>query len=375
MPNSASSFGPQRRLLIAGGGTGGHLFPGIAVAERVRADGGQVHFVGTARGVESRLLPELGWPLSRIKVAGLKGRGLSAKLGVVARLPAAYFACRRLVREFRPTAVVGVGGYASGPMVMTAWSMGIPTAILEQNSIPGLTNRCLSRVVRRVCTMFEDEAQAFPPAKVKVTGNPVRAALIEQLSVGDAAPRTESARLLVFGGSQGARAINEAMMKLAPQLAERVPGFELWHQTGTADEPRVRAAYEQAGLDHDKHRVMPFITDMAAAYAWSDAVLCRAGATSVAELTFSRRPAVFVPLPSAADNHQEHNARAVVEAGGAWMVRQDELGSRRTIDTIVSLLTDADQRATMGQAMHSLARAGAVDAVLAEIDAISVYPR
>lgn len=360
-----------RRLLIAGGGTGGHLFPGIAVAERVVQAGGEVRFVGTARGVESRILPRDNWPLSLIDVAGLKGRGITAKLGVLARFPAAYLQCRRILAEFRPTAVMGVGGYASGPMVMTAWSMRVPTLVLEQNSLPGATNRVLAKFVRRVCTMFPDERGAFPASKVVVTGNPVRAALIEQLTCDGLDRRDPTSRLFVFGGSQGARAINDAMIELAPQLAARVPGFELWHQTGEADCARVQAAYRGAGLDEARTRVTPFLHDMASAYAWSDVVLCRAGATSVAELTFAGRPAIFVPLPTAADNHQEHNARAVVDAGGAQLVRQDELRAGQSVDSIVSLLADPARRIQMGRAIRTLARPDAVDAVLAEVDAIS----
>ncbi len=344
--------------MIAGGGTGGHLFPGVALAEQVRAIGGEVRFVGTERGIEARVLPESGWDLDLIEVSGIKGRGLKGLVGGVARLPRAYVQSRRLIRHFAPDVVVGVGGYASGPIVATAASMRIPTAILEQNSIPGITNRILGRLVRKVFTTFPDERGFFPRRKVVQAGNPIRAELLERLAgAGERDEATARApRLFVFGGSQGARALNDAMIAAAAELMRGLPGLEIWHQTGRQESDKVEQGYAALGLHAPQVRVSPFIKDMSEPYGWCDMVVCRAGATSLAELAAVGAPALLIPFPHATDNHQEHNARALVDVGAARLMIESELDGTHLAAQVGELLADREGLAAMRKAMHGAAR-------------------
>ncbi len=347
------------RVLIAGGGTGGHLFPGVALAEEVRARGGEVLFVGTSRGIEARVLPEQGWPLQTIDATGIKGRGLRGLFAGLMRLPRAWWQSLRIVRQFRPDVVVGVGGYASGPVVATAAMLRRPTAILEQNSIPGITNRILSRVVRRVFCTFPDRGGFFPARKVALTGNPIRRPILAALQAAGAAhapSERRAPRLFVFGGSQGARAINDMMLAAIPGLLTRVPALEIWHQTGRGDQDRVREAYAALGLESPRVRVADFLTDMATPYAWCDLVLCRAGATSLSELAAAGRPAVLVPFPHATDNHQEHNARSLVEAGAALLLREGEWSAEALCAALAGLLAEHPDHAD--HADHADAGAG-----------------
>lgn len=353
------------RLLIAGGGTGGHLFPGVAVAEEIRArdPGAAVRFVGTRRGIEARVLPELGWELAFIDVSGLKTVGALGALRGLARIPRALWQSRRVVRDFDPDVVIGVGGYASGPVVLVARLMGLPTAILEQNSIPGLTNKILGRFARAVFLSFDESRRFFPGRKVVASGNPIRRALVAALQHGDSmsendgqdAPASEPGvpRLLVFGGSQGARALNELVPAAAALLRARGLGFAIVHQTGEAELEATRARYQEAGVEAT---CQAFIRDMAAAYRSADLVVSRAGATTVAELSVVGRPAILIPYPYAADNHQEINARELVRAGAALLHRQAELTPEGLADALAELLGDADARARMGAAMKALGR-------------------
>jgi len=362
------------RVVIAGGGTGGHLFPGIALAEEIRARGGEVHFVGTARGIEARAVPEQGFALELIDVAGIKGRGLMGLVRGLLRLPRAWWQSLRLLRRLRPDVVLGVGGYASGPVVATASMLRIPTAILEQNSIPGITNRILSRLVRKVFCTFPDVRSRFPARKVVLAGNPIRRQILGQLvAAGEttsaaAAPR--GPRLFVFGGSQGARAINDAVLAALPALIQRLPDLEIWHQTGKGDEERVKQGYAALGLGEPRARVAAFLKDMAAPYAWCDLVVCRAGATSLAELTAVGKPAVLVPFPHATDNHQEWNARALVDAGGALLLRESEWSPAALADAVTGLLQSPDRLAGMSAAMRSAARPEAARTI---VDAVSAW--
>ncbi|MCB9753947.1 MAG: undecaprenyldiphospho-muramoylpentapeptide beta-N-acetylglucosaminyltransferase [Myxococcales bacterium] len=356
------------RVMIAGGGTGGHLFPGIALAEEVRARGGEVVFVGTERGIEARVLPAQGWPLELIEVSGIKGRGVRGLLTGLLRLPRAWWQSRAILRRVRPDVVIGVGGYASGPIVATAALMRIPTAIMEQNSIPGITNRILARLVRRIFTSFDDLRGFFPERKIVRAGNPIRRALLEQLRAGDEqADDHRPPRLFVFGGSQGARAINEQVLAAAPGLFDALPGLEIWHQTGRAELERVQAGYEALGSLRARVRVDGFIDDMASAYRWADLVLCRAGATSVAELAAVGRPAILVPFPHATDNHQEFNARALVERGAAVLQRQSEWTPAGLTETLTALLGDRARLSEMRTAMLEAARPDAAARILDEL--------
>lgn len=352
------------RLLIAGGGTGGHLFPGVAIAEELRArdPGAQVRFVGTRRGIEARVLPELGWDLALIEVSGLKTVGALGALRGLARLPRALWQARRIVREFRPDAVIGVGGYASGPVVLMARLGGVPTAICEQNSIPGLTNKILGRVVRAVFVSFDGSRRFFQPKKTTLSGNPVRRALVQQLL--EAAPETSAAQepvhVLVSGGSLGAVAVNPLAADALIALARTTP-LSIVHQTGDRGLDDTVRRYAEAGVTAD---CRAFIKDMAAAYRRADVIIGRAGATTVAELAITGKPAVFIPYPFAADNHQELNARELAEAGAALMFRQSELTAGKLAEALRPLLTDPARRADMGARMKARARPAAAAAVI-----------
>ncbi|MBU1069659.1 undecaprenyldiphospho-muramoylpentapeptide beta-N-acetylglucosaminyltransferase [Myxococcota bacterium] len=336
-------------VLIAGGGTGGHLFPGLALAEAFQEIGAEIHFAGSSQGIEVRAVPRAGYPLHLIPVRGIKGRGILRKILGLFMLPAAFFSSWRLLRRVRPRLVVGVGGYASGPVVWTASLLGYRTAILEQNTVPGLTNRKLGRRVRRVYITFPESEQYFPGKKVRNLGNPVRRAIVESLAGGVAATGNGPLRIFIFGGSQGARAINELFMRSAALLAAK--GVSIRHQTGAADRERVEVAYREAGV---KARVDDFIHDMAGAYAEADIVVCRAGATTCSELAIAGRPAIFIPYPHATDNHQEHNARSLVQTGAAILL----LEADATADTLIAHLESLsrDRLAAMNAAMTAAAR-------------------
>jgi UDP-N-acetylglucosamine--N-acetylmuramyl-(pentapeptide) pyrophosphoryl-undecaprenol N-acetylglucosamine transferase len=370
------------RLLIAGGGTGGHLFPGVAIAEELRArePAAAVRFVGTRRGIEARVLPELGWELSLIEISGLKTVGALGALRGLLRLPRALWQARRIVREFRPDAVIGVGGYASGPVVLMARLAGVPTAICEQNSIPGLTNKLLGRVVRAVFVSFEGTRRFFQPARTVVSGNPVRRGLVQKLldartaaaphdSAEPALPATAAAsaaaepravHVLVSGGSLGAVAVNPLAADALIALAREAP-LAIVHQTGEKGLAETIERYRAAGVAAECHA---FIKDMAAAYQRADVIVCRAGATTVAELAITGVPAVFIPYPFAADNHQELNAREMADGGAALMFRQADLTADRLAGALRPLVTDPARRAEMGAKMKALARPAAAAAII-----------
>ncbi len=367
------------RLLIAGGGTGGHLFPGVAVAEELKArdPAAEVLFVGTERGIEARVLPELGWPLALIAVSGLKTVGALGAARGLSRVPGALWQSRALVRSFNPDVVIGVGGYASGPVVLAARLMGRPTAILEQNSIPGLTNKILGRVVECVFLAFEDSQRFFPAKKIVLSGNPIRRQLLDELrqpggnsQAGDHADNAAGSsadaasappRLFVFGGSQGARALNQMVPEACAALVERGVSFSVVHQTGAADLEDTRERYRAHAVEAD---CRAFIHDMAAEYRAADLIVSRAGATTVAELGVVGLPALLIPYPFAADNHQELNARELVDAGAARLRRQADLTPALLADDLAELLGDATLRADMAAAMRRFGRPDAAARVI-----------
>jgi UDP-N-acetylglucosamine--N-acetylmuramyl-(pentapeptide) pyrophosphoryl-undecaprenol N-acetylglucosamine transferase len=357
------------RLLIAGGGTGGHLFPGVALAEELRARdaGAEIRFVGTARGIEARVLPELGWDLVLIEVSGLKTVGALGALRGLFRLPRALLQSRRVVKAFRPDVVIGVGGYASGPVVLMARLMGVKTAILEQNSLPGLTNKILGRFVHTVFLCFEESRRSFRRKKILMTGNPIRRDIRLALQAAsevesEAEPGSDSRfRLFVFGGSQGAVALNQLVADAAGLLAGRGIPIEIVHQTGEASLDQIRERYRAAGIEAD---LRSFVKDMAAEYRRADLVIARAGATTVGELGVVGRPAILVPYPFAADNHQEVNAREMAEAGAALMFRQADLTGEKLADAIAQLAHNRDALARMGSAMKALGKPRAAADIL-----------
>jgi UDP-N-acetylglucosamine--N-acetylmuramyl-(pentapeptide) pyrophosphoryl-undecaprenol N-acetylglucosamine transferase len=345
------------RVLVAGGGTGGHLFPGIAIAEEVvRRGNGEVLFVGTTRGIETRAVPAAGYALETLQVSGLKRVGLVGTLRGLLRLPLALFRSFAILHRFRPAVVVGVGGYASGPLVLAAALAGYPTAIQEQNSVPGVTNRVLGRIVRAVFIAFEDAARFFPARKLERPGNPVRARIVAALegtaATAGAAP---GLHILVVGGSQGARAVSELVVAAASLLAEQGTDYSLVHQTGSADQERMRERYQALGLG-SRATVTAFIDDMAAAYAQADVVVARAGALTLAELAIAGKPAILIPLPTAADDHQSKNAARFAEAGAAIVVDQRKASPADLVGALRDLAADRDRRLAMGAAMRGLAR-------------------
>ena len=321
-------------MLIAGGGTGGHLFPGIALAEEVitRHPKNEVMFVGTRRGLEARVVPECGYRLEVITARGLKGVGpVRLLLGLIA-LPLAFFESWRILMRYRPDVVVGVGGYASGPVVLAAKLQGVPTAVQEQNAFPGLTNRILGRFVRIVFVAFDESRRYFPASKVQLIGNPIRRMLLDNYLRSHRAH--DKFTLLVFGGSQGARGINDRVLEALDHLSELKDELHFIHQTGKKDLELVQSGYARRGFSAE---VIEFIADMSSAYAKAELVICRAGAATLAELTVCKKASILIPFPAAADNHQEVNAQAMVAAGAALMFRESELTGERLANEIRSL--------------------------------------
>lgn len=349
------------KVAIAGGGTGGHLFPGMAVAEEIlkRDDRSQVIFIGTRRGIEYRLLGQLGYELKLIDVEGLKGRGLKALIKGFYAIPNSMLQSGKIFADFQPDVVLGVGGYASGPAVITAWLMGIPTAIAEQNALAGNTNRILGKFVDKVFITYEQSRRMFAPGKVLLTGNPVRAAFASGLNV----QRTGKKRrqILIFGGSQGAAAINKTVIAMMPLLQKIKDGLHVVHQTGERDFESVRQAYERFGIDAQVH---PFIVDMVSVYASSDLIICRAGATSLAEITAAGRASILIPFPFAANDHQTLNARAMVEAGAAAMLKESDMTPERLFDLVQSLFADDRKLKDMENQSQKLGRIDAAAAIV-----------
>jgi UDP-N-acetylglucosamine--N-acetylmuramyl-(pentapeptide) pyrophosphoryl-undecaprenol N-acetylglucosamine transferase len=353
------------RVVVAGGGTGGHVYPGVAVARELRRRRPEavVSFAGTSRGFEARLVPREGFPLDLVRASGLNVRGMAGRLRGAALVPLGLFDAWRLLSNRRPDVVVGVGGYSSGPVVLVAALRRVPTLVLEQNVRPGLTNRWLSRWVDAAAVTYA-ETQPFFGAKAFLSGNPVRSEFTagsgSSLGAGahEADPR---AGVLVSGGSQGSHAINVAMVEAAPELAAARPGVRVVHQTGERDLDMVRAGYRHAGLSAE---VEPFLDDMGRRIGEADLMVCRAGATTLAELAAAGKPAILVPLPTAADDHQTQNAEVVVRAGAAEMLRESDLTGAQLARRVLALSADAEKRRRMAEAARGLARPDAARVIV-----------
>ena len=347
---------------MAGGGTGGHLFPALAVAEalRERDPANRVVFVGSRRGLESRFVAREGYELQMIDAGALKGRGLMGKARSLAALPRSLVQSWNLLRSVRPDMVLGVGGYASGPVVLAAWAGGYRTAIHEQNTFPGLSNRILGRFVDRVFISFAVSAAHFPRGKTILTGNPVRKRL-QQAGAGSRREEGKDFTLFIFGGSQGAHRLNQAMEESLPGLGDLKGEISIIHQTGDLDYEYVRGYYEREGVKAEVHR---FIHDMDRAYAEADLILCRAGATTLFELMAVGKPAILVPYPHAANDHQTLNARALVEAGAALRVADGELNGRVLSGLVRELKADPKRLKKMGGRAAGLAQPGAAEKIV-----------
>jgi UDP-N-acetylglucosamine--N-acetylmuramyl-(pentapeptide) pyrophosphoryl-undecaprenol N-acetylglucosamine transferase len=359
-------------ILIAGGGTAGHLYPGVAVARELmtRVPDATVTFVGTAAGIEARIVPREGFTLETIRSAGLKGKSVASLARGVGLLPASAIDAWGVISRRRPSVVIGVGGYSSGPVVALAAVRGVPTLLMEQNALPGLTNRLLAPLVSAAAVTYS-ESVSFFGQKAFVSGNPVRPEFFEEAYEQPSSP-PGAARVLVFGGSQGAHAINMAMVEAAARLVAAAPALAITHQTGERDVEVVRDGYRRAGL---QARVESFLFGMDREMKAADVVVCRSGATTLAELTAAKRASILVPFPAATDDHQRKNAEALVKQGAARMIEQRELTGDRLSAEILALATDGEMRRRMAEAAGRLARPDAarviVDKVLGLASSVS----
>ena len=350
------------RVLIAGGGTGGHVVPALAIARELRdRHGADVRFVGTARGLETRLVPEAGFPLELVRSGQLKNVSLATRVRTMLDLPLGMRECVRLIRSFRPHVVIGVGGYASGPGMMAALVLRVPTLAFEPNAVPGLANRLIGKRVSAAAVNFEQTRRFFRNAVV--TGIPVRPEffVIRPKAAGSAQ------RLLVFGGSLGARVLNEVMPKIAGALLKRFPELEIMHQAGGRHGTSTTRAYEAAGLIGERVgrrvTIVPYLDDMPAQFAMTDLVMCRSGASTVAELAAAGKAAVLVPFAQAADDHQRKNAEVFCDAGAARMVTEAELTPERMLGEIGGLLAAPEELRAMGELARGLAHPDALGAI------------
>ncbi len=347
------------RAILAGGGTGGHVIPALAIANELKKRyAAEVLFIGTARGIENRLVPAAGYPLRLVHVGALKNVSMMTRAKTAFDLPRAVWSAGRMLNEFAPDVVIGVGGYASGPAMLAAVIKHIPTLAFEPNVVPGFANRVVARFVSGAAVHFAETAKYFRHAEV--TGVPVRQAFFE-IPVLSNKKRGGTPTLLVFGGSQGAHAINEAMIRCLPELHRQAPGICIIHQTGERDYNDALAAYrrfDQSGSG-EPVQVFKFIEDMPSAFARADLVVCRSGASTVAEITAAGKPAIFVPFPRAADDHQRVNAEALARSGAAVVVEESRLEGVWLAETIAALLGDARRLHIMSEAARGLSHPNA----------------
>jgi UDP-N-acetylglucosamine--N-acetylmuramyl-(pentapeptide) pyrophosphoryl-undecaprenol N-acetylglucosamine transferase len=333
------------RVILAGGGTGGHVIPALAIAEELRRGGHDAAFVGTARGIETRLVPKAGFPLHLVKVGALNRVSLATRLRTLIDLPLSIFSAMRILRGFQAQVVIGVGGYAAGPATMAAVLLRIPVVLFEPNVVPGFANRMVARFASNAAVHFVQTGKWFP--RFEVTGVPVRPlffALPER--------RSKTPALLVFGGSQGARALNRILRDSAGELLRRIPELKIVHQTGEREFDGLREFYRSAGLGVE---VSPFLDDMAQRFADADLIVCRSGASTVAEIAAAGKCALFVPFPSAADDHQLRNAELLEQAEAALLIAEQELTAERFVNEVTALLADPARMAAMGAKARSLA--------------------
>ncbi len=339
------------RMIICGGGTGGHLFPGVSVAEEVlySVARSEILFVATDRETDAKILTGRSFPFIPLKSQGIKGKSIVQKVMALLQLPLSLWEAWGILSRFKPDVVLGVGGYVTGPVLLAAWLRQIPTCIHEQNSVPGLANRILARIVRKIFVSIPGSEKRFPANKCVYTGNPVRK---EVRAMASGEKRAESFTLVVMGGSLGAHSINTMMIEGARLIRRTLPdGFNIIHQTGRKDTKKVRAAYEEAGIPA---RVAPFFNQMPFVLAKADLVVARAGATSLAELTVLGKPMILVPYPAAADNHQEINADWLVEAGAAIKCREHETTGIDLAKIILDLVGNETKRERMATMAHKL---------------------
>lgn len=353
-------------VFIAAGGTGGHIYPALAIAQALQGmkPDWQVYFVGTPSGLENKIVPPKGFPVLHVKVGKLNAVPFYQKLLTLIRLPLAFISSWRLLRQLRPKFVLGVGGYASGPILLVASLLGIPTAIWEPNAMPGLTNRLLSRFVDECYLVFESARAHLKARRFISSGMPVRR---EIEAVAPAAGLGSGARhLLVFGGSQGARAINSAVAEMLKSADPFAATHETVHQTGPSDFSRVKALYGESA-DRLKVELTEYLYDMDKRYAWADVVIARAGAASVAELAACGKVAILIPLPTAADNHQQKNAEALVRENAAVMILQKDLTPEKLRATLQELESDPERIRSMQEKIHKFHQPRAAEKIVSQL--------
>ncbi|HVW79201.1 MAG TPA: undecaprenyldiphospho-muramoylpentapeptide beta-N-acetylglucosaminyltransferase [Alloacidobacterium sp.] len=338
------------RVLIAGGGTGGHIMPALAIAAALQQQfQAELLFVGTARGLESRLVPQAGHKLELIKVGQLKNVSLLTRLRTTLDLPLSVLHCRALLKQFRPDVVIGVGGYASGPAMMSAILSRIPTLAVEPNAFPGLANRLVGKHVSAAAVNFAPALQYFHNAQV--TGIPVRSEFFHlQPRPANAAPH-----LLIFGGSQGARVLNQTMPKIVAQLLQSIPGLTILHQAGARHAETTQAEYAASGADPSRWQVSAFLDDMAQRFQSADLILSRSGASTVAEEMAAGKPALLIPFPGAADDHQRKNAEVMASAGAARLLLESEMTPDRLLSALTTMLENRSELQSMGERARKLA--------------------
>ena len=353
------------KWLIVAGGTGGHLFPAIAIAEELLKKGRKVEFVSGMRDVEKMILKDMPFKVHHIDVEGFLGRGILKQMRAFYKLNRAILKSLFIVKEFNPDVIFATGGYVSVPVVIAGKLKGKPTGLHEQNSIPGVANRLLSRLVDRVFISIRGSEVYFPKKKVVLSGNPVRESVIK-----GGKKEKEGKQLLILGGSLGARFINTVSLKVVPELLKKIKELRVVHQTGTADFERVEAEYERILGKEELRRikVFPFIKDMGSAYGASDLVLARAGATTLAELFATGKPAVFIPFPHATHNHQEKNAELVAKKGGAILMREKEVTPEKLLETLYNLLTSDKKLKEMAEIMKSFYIPDSKEVIIKEME-------
>jgi len=335
-------------IVMAGGGTGGHVMPLLAVARQLQADGHQSVFIGTRNGFEAKLVPPSGFPLEFIEIGGLNRVGIMRTIRSLAQLPLSVLRSRRLIEQHQGSVVFSLGGYAAGPVVLAALWKKTPLVVMEPNAMPGLTNRKIGRFVRRALLSFPDAARYFPAGKSEITGLPVRDEFF------NIAPKQRDAKLtvLITGGSQGSRTLNQAALGSWKYFREARTAVRFIHQTGTAAHDALAQKFAESGIEGE---VAPFIDDMPAAFARADLVICRAGAGAVAELAAAGKPSILVPLPGAADQHQLRNAEAFRKTGASVLVLDPEMDGGRLFEEVEKLRTHPELLHRMGERARSFA--------------------
>lgn len=347
--------------MIAAGGTGGHLYPGVALAREFerQAPGSETIFIGTTRGLETKVVPREGFELMTIEAQGVMGKGWWGAVRGLAVIPVGLVQCLAICRQRRPDIAIGLGGYTSPPLILAALLLGIRRVILEPNVHPGMANRVLSPVANLIFVSFAETARYFRTSKTRVVGTPIRR---EFLHAQPAEERSQKLTLLVLGGSQGARSINRAMIAALPALTAAHPSLHVIHQTGERDYEEVAAAYRKSSPP--EMEVVPFLYDIPRAFRQADLIVSRSGATTVAEITVSGKPAIFIPFPHAVQGHQERNARVLERAGAAQVIVDARLSGEVLAGVILALLANPSRLIEMGRCSKALGQADAAEQVV-----------